>query len=187
MLRGLARRAGNHGHLPVQRCRQAGYHSDRPEHSACSLLPFYSHHSRSIPFFRRNILGIRRTMGEIDFFDLVSGSEQVEEDRLVHSSLAEFEVVPMNRRFRTRFCWYIEPGTSSRENVQDTVKQPAGVTPRSANARLRWWEVFLNDTPGIIVNFPEYHDLRFYLRGHIVLGSPRLLGSPQHTIVNKIY
>jgi hypothetical protein len=36
-------------------------------------------------------------MGEIDFFDFVPGSEQVEEDRLVHSFLAEFEVVPVNR------------------------------------------------------------------------------------------
>jgi hypothetical protein len=39
------------GYLPVQPCRQGGDRSDRPEHSAYSLLPFYSHHSRSIHFF----------------------------------------------------------------------------------------------------------------------------------------
>jgi len=111
-------------------------------------------------------------MREIDFFDLVPGSEQVEEDRLVHSFLAEFEVVPVNRRFSTIFRWYIEPGASGSENVQDTVDQPARVTSGSANVRLRWREVFLNNLPKIIVNFPEYHDHRFYLMSLIILGSP---------------
>jgi hypothetical protein len=36
-------------------------------------------------------------MREIDLLDLVPGSEQVEEDRLIHSLLAEFEMVPVNR------------------------------------------------------------------------------------------
>lgn len=58
---------------------------------------YYSHHIRSILFFCRDILGIRRTVEDIDFFDLVPGSKQVEENRLVHSFLAEFEVVPVNR------------------------------------------------------------------------------------------
>ena len=98
-------------------------------------------------------------MGEIDFFDFIPGSEQVEEDRLVHAFLAEFEVIPVNRRFCTVFRRDIEPGTSGRENVQDTVEQSAGVTPRAANVRLRWREVFLNNRPDIIVNFPEYHEL----------------------------
>ena len=97
MLRELARRAGNHGYLPVQPCRQAGGRADRPEHSVYSRLPFYSHHSRLIPFFSLNVLGICRTMREIDFLDLVSGSEKVEEDRLIHSLLTEFEMVPVNR------------------------------------------------------------------------------------------
>jgi len=105
MLRELVRKAGNHGHLPVKLCRQEGDHSDRPEHSACSPLPYYSHHSRSIPFFRRDSLGIRRTAREIDtetalqfpvrkisdfpcLPDLIPGLEQVEEDRLVHPLLA---------------------------------------------------------------------------------------------------
>ena len=78
----------------------------------------------------------------------------------------------MNRRFGAVVRWYIEPGTSGRKNVQDTVEQPAGVTPWSANVRLRWREVFLNNLPEIIVNFPECHDPRFYLRGLIILGSP---------------
>jgi len=88
MLRVLVHRAVNHGHWQVKPCRQAGDRSDRPERSACSPLPFYSHHSRSIPLFSLNILGIRRTVREIDFSDLIPGLEQVEEDRLVHSLLA---------------------------------------------------------------------------------------------------
>jgi len=111
-------------------------------------------------------------MGEIDFLDLIPGSEQVEEDRLVHAFLAEFEVVPMNRRFGAVFRWYIEPGASGGQNVQDTVEQPAGVTSGSADMRLCWGEVFLNNLPEIIVNFLEYHDPRFYLRDLIILGSP---------------
>ena len=110
-------------------------------------------------------------MREIDFFDLVPGSEQVEEDRLVHSLLAEFEMVPVNRRFGAVVRWYIEPGASGSENVQDAIEQPAGVTPRATNVRLRWWEVFLDNPPEIIVNFPENHDPRFYLRYLIILGS----------------
>ena len=82
MLRGLARRARDRGH------RQAGDRSDQPEHSACSRLPFYSHHSRSIPLFCRDILGIRRTVRGIGLSDLIPGSEQVEENRLVHLLLA---------------------------------------------------------------------------------------------------
>lgn len=136
MLRELARRAGNHGYLPVQPCRQAGGRSDRPEHSVYSRLPFYSHHNRSIPFFSRDILGICRTMREIDFLDLIPGSEKVEEDCLVHSLLAEFEVVPVNRRFRAVVRWYIEPGASGGQNVQDAVDQAAGITPGSTDVRL---------------------------------------------------
>ena len=81
------------------------------------------------------------------------------------------------------------PGASRGQDVQDAVEHrgtfyrspvrkiedfpwPAGVTPWAANVRLRWWEVFLNNLPEVIVNFPEYHDLRFYLRGLIFLGSP---------------
>jgi hypothetical protein len=126
-------------------------------------------------------------MGEIDFFDLIPGSEQVEEDRLVHSFLAEFEMVPVNRRFRTIVRWDIEPAASGCENVQDTVEQPAEVTPRSGNVRLRWWEVFLENLPEIIVIFPEYHDPGCYLRCLIILGSPpskKLKGDPGYSSVS---
>ena len=66
-------------------------------------------------------------------------------------------------------------GTPGAQNVQDAVEQPAGVTPRSADVRLRWREVFLNNLPEIIINFPEFHDLRFYLGDLIILGSPHSL------------
>jgi hypothetical protein len=79
----------------------------------------------------------------------------------------------MNRRFGAVFRWYIELGASGGQNVQDTVEQPAGVTSGSADMRLCWGEVFLDNLPEIIVNFPEYHDPRFYLGGLIILGSPR--------------
>ena len=105
MLQKSVRKAVNHGHLPVQPCRQGGDRFDRLVHSACSRLLFYSHHSRLIPFFSLDILGIRRTVRGIDLSDLIPGSEQVEEDRLVHSLLAEFKVVPVNRRFGTIVCW----------------------------------------------------------------------------------
>ena len=70
------------------------------------------------------------------------------------------------------------PGASGSENVQNTVEQSAGVTPRAANVRLRWGEVFLDNSPEIIVNFPENHDPRFYLRCLIILGSPAVLHNP---------
>ena len=72
------------------------------------------------------------------FFDLVSGSEKVEEDCLVHSLLAEFEMVPVNRRFGAVVRWNIEPGASGGQNVQDAVDQSAGVTPGSTDVRLCW-------------------------------------------------
>jgi len=89
-----------------------GDRSDRPEHSVCSHLPSYSHHSRLIPFFRRDISGIRRTVREINLLDLVAGLEQVEEARLVHSLLTEFEVIPVYRRFGTIVRRNIVPGAS---------------------------------------------------------------------------
>jgi len=78
----------------------------------------------------------------------------------------------MNRRFGATFRWNIELGASGGQNVQDAVDQLARVTPRSANMRLRWREVFLNNLPEIIVNFPENHDLQFYWIDLIILESP---------------
>ena len=99
--------------------------------------------------------------------------KKVEEDRLVHSLLAEFEMVPVNRRFGAVVRWNIEPGASGGQHVQDAVDQPAGITAGSANVRLCWGKVVLNNLPEIIVNFPECHDPRFYPRGLIIIGSPQ--------------
>jgi len=126
MLRGLARRAGDHGYLPMQPCRRGGGRSDRPEHSVCSRLPFYSRHSQSIPLSCRDILGIRRTVREIDLSDLVAGSEQVEEDLLVHSLLTEFKVVPVYRRFGAIVHGNIMPGTAGGQDVQDAARIGCG-------------------------------------------------------------
>jgi len=112
-------------------------------------------------------------MREIDFSNLVPRSEEVEEDRLVHSFLAEFEVIPMNRRFGAVLCRHIEPGASDGQNIQNAVEQPAGVPSRSADMWLRWQEVFLDNFPEIIVNFQECHDHEFYPRCLIIIGSPR--------------
>lgn len=49
---------------------------------------------------------------------------------------------------------------------------PAGVMPGSADVRLCWREVFLNNLPKIIVNFLEGYDTEFYLKGLIFLGQP---------------
>jgi len=91
---------------------------------------------------------------EIDLLDLVARSEEVEEDRLVHSFLAEFEVIPMNRRFSAVFRRDIQPGASGGQNVQDAVDQPARVTSGSADMRLRWGEIFLNNLPRDRRQFP---------------------------------
>jgi len=109
-----------------KRCRRAGSRSDRSEHSVYFRLPFYSHHSPLIPFFSGDIFRIRCTVREIDFLDLVAGSEKVEEDRLVHAFFAEFEVISVNRRFGAVFRRYIEPGASGGQNVQDAVDLSEG-------------------------------------------------------------
>jgi hypothetical protein len=163
--------------MDICRCNRAGKREAVPIDQSTQfvpLLPFYSHHSRSIPFFSLDILCIRRTMREIDLLDLVPRLEQVEEDRLIHPLLTEFEMVPVNRRFGAVVRWNIEPGASGGQNVQDAVDQPAGITAGSANVRLCWGKVFLNNLPEIIVNFPECHDPRFYPRGLIIIGSPRV-------------
>jgi len=127
MFRGLVHKAGNRGHLPGKLCRQAGGRSDRPEHSVYFRLPFYSHHSRLIPFFLPGYPSYpSHSVRDRFFFDLVARLEQVEEDCLVHAFLAKFEVVPVNRRFSTIFRRDIEPGASGGQNVQDAVDQPAG-------------------------------------------------------------
>jgi len=172
MLRVSVHRVGNHGRLPEKPCRQRGGRSNRPEHSVYSPLPFYSHHSRSIPFFSGNILGVGRTVREINFPDLVPRLEKVKEDRLIHPVLAEFEVVPMNRRFRTVVLRYVVPAVAGHQDIQDTVDQPAGVTPGSADVRLRWREVFPDNLTEITVNFPEGRTPGYYLRGLINLGRP---------------
>jgi hypothetical protein len=78
----------------------------------------------------------------------------------------------VNRRFSTVVRRDIEPGASGGQNVQDAVDQPTGITAGSTDVRLCWGEVVLNNLPDIIVNFPEYHDPRFYLRELIIIGSP---------------
>jgi hypothetical protein len=125
--------------------------------------------------FCRDILRIRRTVREIALSDLVAGSEQVEEDRLVHSLLAEFKVVLVYRRFGAVFRRNIVPGTADGQDVQDAVEQPAGVTPGSADVRLRWRKIFPDNLPEIIANFPKSHGPEFYLKDRIILGPPQAL------------
>ena len=110
--------------MDICRCNRAGNWETIPIDESTQLvppLPCYSRHSRSIPFFRGDILGIRRTMREIDLFDLVPGSEKVKEDRLVHPLLAEFEVVPMYRRFGTVFRWNIMPGAPGGQDIENAI------------------------------------------------------------------
>jgi|BioPla2DNA2_1021312.scaffolds.fasta_scaffold23808_1 hypothetical protein len=54
----------------------------------------------------------------------------------------------MNRRFGTVFCWNIVPGAAGGQDVQNAVEQTARVTSGSADVRLRWWEVLLDNCPG---------------------------------------
>jgi len=91
----------------------------------------------------------------------VSRPDYLEKDRLVHTFLAEFEVVPVNRRFGAVVRRYIVPAATGTQDVQDTVEQAAGVASWSANVRLCWWEVFLDNIPQIVVDFPEGHDPGF--------------------------
>ena len=84
-------------------------------------------------------------------------------------------MVPVYRRFDAVVRRNIVPGTAGGQDVQDTVEQAAGVTPGSADVRFRWWEGFPDNLPEIIADFPEGHDLEFYLEGLIILGPPLLL------------
>ena len=78
----------------------------------------------------------------------------------------------MYRRFGAVVCWNIVPAAAGTQDVQDAVEQAAGVAPRSADVRLCWWEVFSDNLPQIVVDFPEGHDPGFYLKGLIFLGQP---------------
>ncbi len=78
----------------------------------------------------------------------------------------------MNRRFGAIVRWNIVPGAAGGQDVQNAVEQTARVTSGSADVRLRWWEVLLDNCPEIIVKFPEGHDPEFYLKGLIILGQP---------------
>ncbi len=53
------------------------------------------------------------------------------------------------------------PAATGTQDVQDAVEQVAGVTSRSANVRLCWWEVFLDNLPQIVAYFSESHDPAF--------------------------
>lgn len=64
------------------------------------------------------------------------------------------------------------PGATSTQDVQDTVEQSAWAILGSVDVRLCWREVFLDNFPEIIVDFPEDHDPVFYLKGLIILGPP---------------
>jgi hypothetical protein len=70
------------------------------------------------------------------------------------------------------FAGTVVPAAASTQDVQDAVEQAAGVTSGSADVRLCWREVLLDNLPEIIVNFPEGHDFVCYLKGLIILGQP---------------
>ena len=65
-------RADKEETVPINQCTQL------------VLVYFYSHHSRLIPAFCRESLCIRRTVREVNLLDRIAGSEQGEEERLVH-------------------------------------------------------------------------------------------------------
>ena len=58
----------------------------------------------------------------------------------------------------------------------------AGLASGSADVQLCWREVFLNNYPEIIVNFPEGHDLVFYLNSLIVSHENTMDSSPSMRI-----
>lgn len=113
----------------------------------------------------------------------------VEEDRRVHSLLAEFEVVPIYRDLMPKFAgtsYHVHPVVRTYRIPLNTWRTPfvlllgkienfswpAWVTPGSADVRLCWSEVFLNNLPAVIVDFPKGYDLEYYLKGLIFLGFP---------------
>lgn len=67
------------------------------------------------------------------------------------------------------------PGASGGQDVQDALEQAAGITRGSADVRLCWRKVVPENLPDTIVDFPEGHDLGFYLKGPIFLGRPPLI------------
>ncbi len=79
----------------------------------------------------------------------------------------------MSHRFGAVVCQNIVPGAFGGQDVQDTVEQAAGITPRLADVWLRRREVLPGNFPEIVVNSPEGHTPEYYLRAHIYFGRPR--------------
>mgnify|MGYP001052913281 CR=1 FL=1 len=67
----------------------------------------------------------------------------------------------MYRRFRAVVRQDIRLGAPCGQDVQDAVDQPAGVTPRSTNVRLRQREVFPDDFPEVVVDLPKDYESYF--------------------------
>ena len=62
------------------------------------------------------------------------------------------------------------PGAAGGQDIQYAIEQPTRVTPGSADVRLYWWEVFLNNPPQFLVIFSEGYELNFYFMRLIFLG-----------------
>ena len=65
-------------------------------------------------------------MEEIDLLDLTSRSKKVKEDRLTHSLLAQFGVIPVFRQFDAVFIRDIVPGAADDQDIWDTTELLVG-------------------------------------------------------------
>ena len=77
------------------------------------------------------------------------------------------------------------PAAAGTQDVQDAVERAAEVTSRSANVRLCWWEVFLDNILQIVVDFLEGHNPVFYLKCLIILGQPRQNTAPNRQLTDN--
>ncbi|MDI6719644.1 MAG: hypothetical protein QMD46_08555 [Methanomicrobiales archaeon] len=96
-------------------------------------------------------------MDEIELLDIIAGLQQVEEDRLIHALLAEFEMIPMDRRFCAVLLRDIVPGTPRGQDIQDAVQELPGVAPGTTNMRFLGREMLPDNLPEIVVDFLKRH------------------------------
>jgi len=97
-------------------------------------------------------------MDQVESLDVIAGLQQVEEDRLIHTPLAEFEVIPVDRRFGTVLFGDIAPGTPGDQDVEDAVQELSGIAPGPAGVGFLGRQMLPNNFPEIVVDFLEGHD-----------------------------
>ena len=99
-------------------------------------------------------------MGEIDFSDLISRSEKVEENVLIDAMFGKVQMKSMYRRFRAVLPRDVAPGTTGGQDIQNPVEHHPMVGSGPPDMRFLGREMRLNDRPETVIDFPECHASR---------------------------